>query len=102
MRILDLRRMAPAMAAAAMLFAFPSGQASAGLFDFGASTQRQGVTGRHLVAFPPGYTPGTILVQFSQRRLYLVLPQQRAISYPIGAPKGDARGRERPMSAKSA
>lgn len=91
MRILDLRRMAPAMAAAAMLFAFPSGQASAGLFDFGASTQRQGVTGRHLVAFPPGYTPGTILVQFSQRRLYLVLPQQRAISYPIGAPKGDAR-----------
>lgn len=90
MRILDLRPAAPAVAAAMLLALVPS-QVSAGLFDFGSSTQRQGVTARHLVAFPPGYEPGTILVQFSQRRLYLVLPQQRAISYPIGAPMGDAR-----------
>ena len=91
MRILDLRRTAPAVAAAAMLFAIPPGQALAGLFDFGTTTQQHRVTGRHLVMVPPGYAPGTILVQFSQRRLYFVLPQQRAISYPIGAPKGDAR-----------
>jgi len=91
MRILDLRPTARAVAAIAMFFALLPGQASAGLFDFGTPTQRQSVTGRHLVAFPPGYEPGTILVQFSQRRLYLVLSQQRAISYPIGSPKGDAR-----------
>ena len=93
MRILFLRPAAPAVAAAAMFLALLSGHASAGLFDFGTSTQQQRppVSGRHLVAFPPGYQPGTILVQFSQRRLYLVLPQQRAISYPIGAPMGDAR-----------
>lgn len=91
MRILDLRQTVPAIAAA-MLFALLPSQAAAGLFDFASpSQQRQSVAGRHLVAFPPGYEPGTILVQFSQRRLYLVLPQQRAISYPIGAPMGDAR-----------
>lgn len=90
MRFLGLR--SAAMAAAAVLFAFLPGQASAGLFDFfGDSYQRQQVIPRHLVAFPAGYAPGTIIVQFSQRRLYFVLPQQRAISYPIGAPKGDAR-----------
>lgn len=44
MRILDLRRSAPAVAAAAMLFALPPGQALAGLFDFGGSTQQQRVT----------------------------------------------------------
>jgi len=92
MRILGPWSAAPAVAAAAMFFALLPGQASAGLFDFfGDSYQPQQVSGRHLVAMPAGYEPGTILVQFSQRRLYFVLPQQRAISYPIGAPKGDAR-----------
>ena len=92
MRILGLRSVVLAVAVAAMVFAFLPGQASAGLFDmFGGSSPQQRVTGRHLVAMPPGYEPGTILVQFSQRRLYLVLPQQRALSYPIGAPKDDAR-----------
>ena len=92
MRILGPWSAAPAVAAAAMFFALLPGQASAGLFDFfGDFYQPQQVSGRHLVAMPAGYEPGTILVQFSQRRLYFVLPQQRAISYPIGAPKGDAR-----------
>jgi lipoprotein-anchoring transpeptidase ErfK/SrfK len=92
MRILGLRPAAPAAAAAAMLLALLPGQASAGLFDFfGDSYQPQRLMGRQLVAFPVGYEPGTIIVQFSQRRLYFVLSQQRAISYPIGAPKGDAR-----------
>lgn len=92
MRFLGPRSTAPAVAAAAMLLALLPGQATAGLFDaFGDSYQPQRVAGRHLVAMPAGYEPGTIIVQFSQRRLYFVLPQQRAISYPIGAPKGDAR-----------
>jgi lipoprotein-anchoring transpeptidase ErfK/SrfK len=92
MRILGPRSAAPAVAVAAMLLSLLPGQAAAGLFDaFGGSYQPQRVAGRHLVAMPAGYEPGTIIVQFSQRRLYFVLPQQRAISYPIGAPKGDAR-----------
>jgi lipoprotein-anchoring transpeptidase ErfK/SrfK len=93
MRILDLGPAASAAAATAMFFALLPGQAAAGLFDFfgSSSYQQQGVTPRQLVSFPPGYEPGSIVVQFSQRRLYFVMPQQRAISYPIGAPKGDAR-----------
>src|SRR5665648_719731 len=84
MRILGPWSAAPAVAAAAMFFALLPGQASAGLFDFfGDSYQPQQVSGRHLVAMPAGYEPGTILVQFSQRRLYFVLPQQRAITYRI-------------------
>ena len=93
MRILGLWPAALAAAAATMVFAFLPGQASAGLFDIfsGSPPQQQHTRGRHLVAMPPGYKPGTIIVQFSQRRLYLVLPEQRALSYPIGAPKIDAR-----------
>lgn len=88
MRILGLR---PFAAVIAVFFAFSPDQVSAGLFDFGASSQRRPVPARHLVTFPPGYRPGTIIVQFSQRRLYYVLPQQQTISYPIGAPKSDER-----------
>lgn len=92
MRILGFRTVASAAAVSAMLLALLPGQAMAGLFDFlGSSYQPPRVTPRQLVSFPPGYEPGTIIVQFSQRRLYFVLPQQRAISYPIGAPMGDAR-----------
>jgi hypothetical protein len=43
------------------------------------------------VSFPPGYEPGSIIVQFSARRLYFVLPHQQAISYPIAALMGEAR-----------
>jgi lipoprotein-anchoring transpeptidase ErfK/SrfK len=93
MRILSLWSATLAAAAATLLTALPPGQASAGLFDFfGDSYPTQTpVVGRHLVSFPPGYEPGSIIVQFSARRLYFVLPQQRAISYPIAAPMGEAR-----------
>jgi lipoprotein-anchoring transpeptidase ErfK/SrfK len=43
-----------------------------------------------LVAYPVSVEPGTIIVRFSQRRLYFVLPGAKAIVYPIGAPTGDA------------
>lgn len=70
MRILDLGPAAPAAAATAMFLALLPGQAAAGLFDFfgSSSYQQQGVTPRQLVSFPPGYEPGSIVVQFSQRR----------------------------------
>ncbi len=77
-----------ALAAAASLLLVPS-QASAGLFDlFGPSAPR--TSGRELVVYPVNIAPGTIIVRFSERRLYYVLPNQRAIAYPIGAPTGEA------------
>src|SRR6476659_9964475 len=35
------------------------------------------------VAFS-GYAPGTIVIRTNQRRLYLVVSPDRAISYPVG------------------
>jgi hypothetical protein len=82
MRVLGLKSAGPASALVALLFAPLPRQASAGLLDFfGNSYQPQPLEGRHLVSFPPAYEPGMILVPFSQRRLYFVLPQQRAISF---------------------
>ena len=37
-----------------------------------------------VVAFSGGYPAGTIVVRTSERRLYLVLGQGRAIAYPVG------------------
>jgi hypothetical protein len=83
-----------AAASIAMLFGLLPSQASAGLFDFldvfGESYPQPSVIGRQLVAFPADIKPGTIIVRFSQRRLYFVLPKQMALSYPIGAPTGEA------------
>ena len=62
------------------------------MFDFlGLSSPAPRTSGRQLVAFPAHVKPGTIIVRFGERRLYCVLPQQRAIAYPIGAPIGKAR-----------
>jgi lipoprotein-anchoring transpeptidase ErfK/SrfK len=39
---------------------------------------------REMVAFDANYAPGTVVISTSERRLYLVLPGQRAIKYGIG------------------
>ncbi len=78
-------------AAAAMLLAALPGQASAGFFDFFSSSPTPASSGRELVVFTPKLDPGTILVSFADRYLYYVLPNARAIRYPIGAPMGEAR-----------
>ncbi len=40
-----------------------------------------------LVASPNGYAPGTIIVKTKERRLYLILDDQRAVRYPVGVGK---------------
>jgi lipoprotein-anchoring transpeptidase ErfK/SrfK len=40
-----------------------------------------------LVGFHGDYSPGTIVVRTGERRLYLVLDQDRAVRYPVGVGK---------------
>ncbi len=40
-----------------------------------------------LVASPAGYSPGTIVVKTSERKLYLVLGEGLAVRYPVGVGK---------------
>ncbi len=69
----------------------------AGLFTDKAAAQGWGwgtsssVPARHVVSFKADHAPGTIVVSFSDRRLYYVLKGRRAISYPIAVPKKDAK-----------
>ena len=42
---------------------------------------------REIVASPAGYSAGTIVVRTSERRLYLVLGDGRALRYPVGVGK---------------
>jgi lipoprotein-anchoring transpeptidase ErfK/SrfK len=42
------------------------------------------VAAREEVAFNSGEAPGTIVVRTSERRLYLVLGEGRAVRYPVG------------------
>jgi lipoprotein-anchoring transpeptidase ErfK/SrfK len=42
---------------------------------------------RDTVTFPGGYSAGTIVVKTSERRLYLVLGDGRALRYPVGVGK---------------
>ena len=76
------------VAACAML---PS-QASAGLFDIfkARPAANANSSGKQLVAFRSNAEPGTIIVSFSDRKLYYVLGDNRAISYPIAGPKDGA------------
>ena len=76
------------VAASAML---PS-DASAGLFDMfkGRPAANANSSGRQLIAFQTKAEPGTIIVSFADRKLYYVLTNNRAISYPIAGPKDGA------------
>ncbi len=40
-----------------------------------------------VVGAPAGYSPGTIVVKTSERRLYYVIDGQRAVRYPVGVGK---------------
>ena len=47
-----------------------------------------GAAAREIVAFPAsGYSAGTIVIKTTERRLYLVLGEGRALRYPVGVGK---------------
>jgi len=56
---------------------------SRGLADF-VSNFSVGAVPRELVSWKSGYAPGTVVVSTSQRRLYYVLGQGRAVQYGVG------------------
>ncbi|MGI9416103.1 MAG: L,D-transpeptidase [Hyphomicrobiales bacterium] len=50
----------------------------------GVSKARYGAVERETVRYDGGQAPGTIIVDTSERRLYYVLPNRRAIRYGVG------------------
>ncbi len=62
-------------------------KAAAQGWGWGASSSAEK---RHIVSFNAKHAPGTIIVSFSDRRLYYVLKGKKAISYPIAVPKKGA------------
>ncbi len=71
MRVESIRVLAAAGALLAAASTLPSSQASA----------------REVVPFNGGYSPGTIIVNTNQRRLYYVKGDGTAIRYPVGVGK---------------
>ncbi len=57
--------------------------ALAALYDWGAMAHAAGAAARERVAFSGGYRPGTIVVDTSERRLYLVERGGQAIRYKV-------------------
>ncbi len=57
---------------------------------FGDLFGNGGPTGRHVVSLKVRERPGTILVSIGDRRLYKILPGNKAISYPIAIPNNEA------------
>lgn len=68
-----------------------SQSAAAQTFDFlwGGGAEHGG--GKQIVGFSNEYKPGQIIVSFTDRRLYHVIAQGQAMSYPVAVPKGEAR-----------
>ncbi|MGE0610818.1 MAG: L,D-transpeptidase [Hyphomicrobiales bacterium] len=61
---------------------YPNGQYRRGLED---------AVSRQTVPFTTRHAPGTVVVSFTDRRLYYVTQPGMALSYLIGVPAGDAR-----------
>ena len=61
------------------------------LTALGALVSPQSAAARNMVSFSPNVQPGTIVISAHQRRLYLVVGNGVAISYPVAVPR---RGKE--------
>lgn len=61
--------------------------ALAAVLGSGLLTLPQAEARPDLVAFRGDYSPGTIVVKTSERRLYLVLDDRHAVRYPVGVGK---------------
>ena len=64
--------------------------ASAQSWDWGGSSTVGG-SGREAVRFSPTYKSGELVVSFGDRRIYHVVRQGEAISYPIAIPREQSR-----------
>jgi lipoprotein-anchoring transpeptidase ErfK/SrfK len=53
----------------------------------GAACAPQEAAARNMVSFSPSVEPGTIVISARQRKLFLVVGQGVAISYPVAVPK---------------
>ena len=92
-------RIFSALAIAGLVLVMTADAASAGilrfLFNGGArnhqNTNWDKVSGREVVRFSSKYAPGTVVVSFSDRRLYFIDQPGVAISYPVGTPAGKAK-----------
>jgi lipoprotein-anchoring transpeptidase ErfK/SrfK len=60
------------------------GLAGAVAFAIGGLSGAPSASARDMVAFNAGYSPGTVVVVTRQRRLYYVLGNGAALSYPVG------------------
>jgi lipoprotein-anchoring transpeptidase ErfK/SrfK len=63
---------------------FAAALASLPLFLFNLSIETPRAEAREMVPFNGGVPPGTIVVRTSERKLYLVLGDGRALRYPVG------------------
>lgn len=91
-------RILSALVIAGLALAMTADSASAGILKFlfnGKGSQQNtnwdNVSGREVVRFSSKYAPGTVVVSFSDRRLYFIDQPGVAISYPVGTPAGKAK-----------
>jgi lipoprotein-anchoring transpeptidase ErfK/SrfK len=61
--------------------------AAGAVICFGATALPQAAAARNMVSFSPSVQPGTIVISARQRKLFLVVGQGVAISYPVAVPK---------------
>ncbi|MGY4285022.1 lipoprotein-anchoring transpeptidase ErfK/SrfK [Bradyrhizobium sp. LM2.7] len=85
-----IRFFAAPIAAMALLLAGAGTASAAGMIDF-TGTSSTGYLGsgaspvpRSTVMYPTNYAPGTVVVNTTERRLYLVLQNGQALRYGIG------------------
>lgn len=75
--------------AVATLAVAPAAHAQSGWLWGGGTSY--GSSGRETVSFSRAYTPGQVVVSFSDRRVYFVTRQGEALSYPIAIPREQSR-----------
>ncbi|MBI1651059.1 hypothetical protein C6Y62_12140 [Hyphomicrobium sulfonivorans] len=60
------------------------------LWDWDGERKTDG-SGRRVVSFDEKYTPGQIIVSFTDRNLYFIHERGKAISYPVATPREEDR-----------
>ena len=88
MNLVSIKSLIVGVCALSLSAGFSANKAEAQSWGWGSSSKAES---KHIVSFKTKHRPGTMVVSFSDRRLYYVLKGKRAISYPIAVPKKDAK-----------
>ncbi|MBS0243555.1 MAG: L,D-transpeptidase [Proteobacteria bacterium] len=87
----SIRSLLAGLAVASLSFAFVPQASAEDFWLWGGDEATPNSSGREVVRFNQSFTPGQVIVSFTDRKVYFITKPGEAISYPVAIPRDQDR-----------